>query len=96
MYYYHDGYVIEKGKARISILPSDVELPGREAMTEEEALALLEKYEKEDRVEELKRLLAETDYIAAKIAEGAATITEYAEMIAQRQAWREEINRLQA
>jgi hypothetical protein len=42
----------------------------------------------------LKRLLAETDYIAAKIAEGSATVAEYADKIAQRQAWRQEIEAL--
>jgi hypothetical protein len=39
----------------------------------------------------LKRKLAETDYIAAKIAEGSATVEEYADKIARRQAWRQEI-----
>ena len=33
-----------------------------------------------------------TDYIGVKIAEGAATREEYAEQLAQRQAWRDEIN----
>lgn len=50
---------------------------------------------KEKRIEELKKKLAETDYIAAKIAEGAATKEEYADVLAQRQAWRDEINQLQ-
>ena len=36
--------------------------------------------------------LTSTDYIAAKIAEGKATKTEYAEKIAQRQQWRDDIN----
>lgn len=36
--------------------------------------------------------LTATDYIAAKIAEGKATKEEYAEKIAQRQSWRDEIN----
>ena len=36
--------------------------------------------------------LSATDYIAAKIAEGKATKTEYAEKIAERQAWRDNIN----
>ena len=36
--------------------------------------------------------LSSTDYIAAKIAEGKATKTEYAEKIAQRQTWRDDIN----
>ncbi|MDR2951684.1 MAG: hypothetical protein LBU82_00420 [Treponema sp.] len=48
------------------------------------------------RVNELKLLLAETDYISAKIAEGSATKAEYADAIAQRQAWRKEINELSA
>ena len=32
------------------------------------------------------------DYIAAKIAEGKATKTEYAAQIAERQTWRDDIN----
>lgn len=47
--------------------------------------------ENAERIGFLKRQLAETDYIAAKIAEGAATVEEYADKIAQRKAWREEI-----
>ena len=48
-----------------------------------------------ERIAELKDKLAETDYIACKIAEGVATKEEYAEVIEQRQIWREEINELQ-
>jgi hypothetical protein len=47
------------------------------------------------RIDELKQKLADTDYIACKIAEGAATREEYADVIAQRQAWRDEINELE-
>ena len=36
--------------------------------------------------------LTTTDYIAAKIAEGKATRTEYAAQIAERQQWRDDIN----
>ena len=36
--------------------------------------------------------LTATDYIAAKIAEGKATKTEYADKIAERQKWRDDIN----
>ena len=36
--------------------------------------------------------LTSTDYIAAKIAEGKATQEQYAEKIAQRQTWRDDIN----
>ena len=36
--------------------------------------------------------LTSTDYIAAKLAEGKATKTEYADKIAERQQWRDDIN----
>ena len=36
--------------------------------------------------------LSSTDYIAAKIAEGKATKSEYADKITQRQVWRDDIN----
>ena len=39
--------------------------------------------------------LKATDYIAAKIAEGKATKTEYKESIEQRQQWRDQINAAQ-
>ena len=48
------------------------------------------------RIAELKELLKLTDYVVIKIAEGAATAEDYADVIAQRQAWRAEINRLEA
>ena len=51
---------------------------------------------REARIRELKRKLSDTDYIAAKIAEGAATKEEYAEVLAQRAAWRAEINELES
>ena len=40
--------------------------------------------------------LTTTDYIAAKIAEGKATKADYAEKIAQRQQWRDDINAARA
>lgn len=54
------------------------------------------KVPKEALICELKQKLLDTDYIACKIAEGSATVEEYAETINQRQIWREEINRLGA
>ena len=47
------------------------------------------------RIAQLKQQLADTDYTVIKIAEGAATREEYAQVIAQRQAWRTEINGLE-
>ena len=40
--------------------------------------------------------LKETDYVAAKIAEGVATQEEYAEVLAERRKARKEINDAQA
>lgn len=53
-------------------------------------------YEKYKDVYELKAKLSETDYCIIKIAEGAADRSEYADIIEQRQQWRDEINRLEA
>ena len=50
--------------------------------------------EKQNRIAELKRNLAETDYVIIKIAEGVAYKEEYADVIEQRQAWRDELNKL--
>ncbi len=46
-------------------------------------------------ISELKEKLDETDYISAKIAEGAATREEYADKLAERAAWRVRINELE-
>ena len=46
-------------------------------------------------IDELKQKLSDTDYIACKIAEGAATTEEYADELKQRQIWREEINKME-
>lgn len=44
----------------------------------------------------LKEKLTATDYISAKLAEGAATREEYADKLAERAAWRSRINELEA
>ena len=48
------------------------------------------------RIAELKRNLADTDYIVIKIAEGVATWDDYPEIKEQRQIWRNEINELES
>ena len=50
----------------------------------------------ERKIQELKQNLSDTDYVAIKIAEGAATLDEYAQIVAQRAEWRAEINKLEA
>ena len=49
----------------------------------------------EEQIGILQANLAATDYVAIKIMEGVATREDYADVIAQRQAWREEINTLE-
>lgn len=51
---------------------------------------------KKKRIAELKSLLQETDYQAIKYFEGFISETDYAPIKAQRQAWRDEINALEA
>lgn len=51
---------------------------------------------REIRIIELKSNLRSTDYLAIKYAEGQLTADEYATTKAQRQAWRDEINALEA
>ena len=46
-------------------------------------------------IADLQNRLAETDYQAIKFAEGWITEEEYAPIKAQRQAWRDEINKLE-
>ena len=48
-----------------------------------------------ERISELKQLLADTDYVVIKIAEGSATKEDYADVIEQRKAWRNEIGELE-
>lgn len=51
--------------------------------------------EKDQRVAELKQLLAEADYWGQKYLDGEYTEEEWAEKVAQRKAWREEIRSLE-
>lgn len=72
---------------------------GREAWDEyEDILRYVEFTEAElaqRRIAELKEKLRDTDYAIIKVMEGAATLADYAELIAQRGCWRQEINRLE-
>lgn len=49
----------------------------------------------EEQIEVLKNNLLNSDYKAIKYAEGFITEEDYAPIKAQRQAWRDEINRLE-
>ena len=63
--------------------------------TEDELKERLEN-EVKDQINELKQMLADTDYIVIKVAEGMATWDEYPEIKEQRQTWRNEINKLES
>lgn len=84
-YVSENGYTIEeiepKGEKRQFKI---VEIP---QPTEEEI--------KQARISELKQMLADTDYVVIKIAEGEATREEYESILEDRQKWRAEINELQ-
>lgn len=58
--------------------------------------AELKKMVAEREIKDLKVKLGATDYQAIKFAEGVMTTDEYAPTKAQRQAWRERINELEA
>ena len=50
---------------------------------------------KQREIAKLKQFLADTDYVVIKIAEGSATVEEYAEIIEQRRQARARINDLE-
>jgi hypothetical protein len=78
----------ESGNVLARLIDGEIFLGKTDAETTAEANA--------GRVRFLKARLAGADYIAAKIAEGSATVEEYAEKIARRQVWRREIAELEA
>lgn len=51
--------------------------------------------EKNKQISELRAFLRSSDYKAIKYAEGEISAEEYAPTLAERKAWREEINALQ-
>lgn len=58
-------------------------------------IIISQEQQRQNRIVELKNLLAQTDYQAIKYAEGQLSASEYAEMKKQRQTWRDEINELE-
>ena len=60
-----------------------------------EILEIIKKEEYKEEIVILKQKLFDTDYIACKIAEGAATKEEYAFELEERRDWRARINELE-
>lgn len=50
---------------------------------------------KQERIQELHKLLADHDYWTSKYADGEYTDEEWAERVAQRKAWRNELRELE-
>ena len=88
----------ESGKAYIEEIEATIEGVRRfqiVAIPEPTAdeIAMREAQERRNKAE---ANLRKTDYIGVKIGEGAATREEYATELAQRQAWRDEVNQCEA
>lgn len=88
--YLPDGLMDENGIFNYKLTDGKPEL-----RTAEEKAPEMERIATAQEIAELKAKLAATDYIAAKIAEGAATREEYAEELAERAEWRHRINELE-
>ena len=89
--YLHDGLTDKNGIFNYKLTDGKPKLRAVEEKAPElECIAVAQE------IAELKAKLAATDYIAAKIAEGAATHEEYAKELDQRAAWRSRINELES
>lgn len=83
-----DAYRIIRGSEEEGLWWSVEQIP--EKTETEKALE-----EKQSQMAVLKSNLSKTDYVASKIAEGAATKEEYSDILSQRQEWRDQINALE-
>ncbi len=99
MYYY------KKDKSLLVLSEPLEDATGYEEITKKQYDAILAKKQKriddllksdKSKILVLKKQLADTDYQAIKYAEGLLTEEEYAPIKAQRQAWRDQINQLEA
>ena len=90
----------ENGGKDVEWIVDKAAVEAKEAYDEyEEILRFIPYSEKElatFAINELKQKLYDTDYNILKIVEGAATITECAEIIKQRKEWRKKINELES
>lgn len=93
------GYLAEEAVIRSDAAPIDnvtkFAWADEDYETIQRYVVIPEEVRRAERIAQLKKQLFDTDYAVIKISEGAATPDEYAEVIAQRQAWRAEINQLE-
>ena len=94
--YDDEGNIIAEERAETYTVEVPVMVSVTRDMTpEEEADMQPTPQTKWERIEELKTLLASTDYQAIKYAEGLISKEDYAPIKQKRQAWRNEINTLE-
>ena len=93
------GYITEETIIRADAEPIDNQTKWAWADEDYETIrryvVIPEAERRANRIAELKAKLAATDYVVIKIAEGAATMGDYAALLASRRAWRAEINTLE-
>ena len=89
------GFIVEQNHRRgYEIKETETALEAW-GLTDEEQKQAEEKYAKDFRMAELHQLLAESDYWTSKYCDGEYTAEEWAEKVAQRKAWREELRELE-
>ena len=95
-YHHAQGNYLDKPLADENGIYNYLLIDGKPVLrSEEHKQPELDRINAQAEIAQLKRKLAETDYIAAKLAEGAATREEYEEQLTQRAAWRFRINELE-
>lgn len=77
-------------------LTCDIVVKNRPHVSEKVKAQMIAKQNAIKEIAELKQKLSDTDYQAIKYAEGWITEEDYAPIKAERQEWRNEINRLQS
>lgn len=96
-YHHAQGNYFELGVYDTNSIPNYKYIDGSVVeMTDEDKQPYVDRINALARIAECKANLASTDYISIKINEGVASREQYAVQLEQRQAWRDEINELEA
>lgn len=96
-YHHAQGHYLERGLTDVDGLYNYKLVDGKPVLrSDEDKVPERARVSAAIEISDLKEKLAETDYISAKIAEGAATREEYMDKLAERASWRAKINELEA
>ncbi len=95
-YHHAQGHYLDKPLTDENGIHNYLLIDGKPVLrSEEHKQPELDRINAAAEIAQLKKQLANTDYIAAKLAEGAAKPEEYTFRLAERQAWRARINELE-